>query len=108
MHAEVTRDVVRDLWPLCRSGDASEASRSLVERYLAEDPALASALRQEYRIPGLLAGIHLSPEAERRLLDEAGRRARMKLLLIGGSVALIGGLLFAAFASLLFFRFPGF
>jgi hypothetical protein len=46
--------------------------------------------------------VRLSPDAERRLLDEARKRARMKLLLIGGGIALVGLLAIAAFIALLF------
>lgn len=41
----VTRDVVSDLWPLYASGEASADTRTLVEGFLAGDPAFAAALR---------------------------------------------------------------
>ena len=40
----VSRDVVSDLWPLYRSGEASADTKRLVERFLAEDPEFARLL----------------------------------------------------------------
>ena len=102
MKLEVTRDVVSDLWPLCRSGDASADSRALVDAYLAEDAALAEKLRRSESLSGVMPGIRLSPDAERRLLDDARQRARTKLLLIGGTIALCGLLAIAAFIGALY------
>ncbi len=42
----VTRDVVSDLWPLYRSGEASADTKTLVERFLAEDPEFAGTLQR--------------------------------------------------------------
>ena len=41
----VTRDVVRDLWPCYASGRASAETCALVEEFLARDPAFAERLR---------------------------------------------------------------
>jgi len=103
MKLEVTRDVVSDIWPLYKSGDASSDSRALVDTFLAEDPAFAGMLRQSERLPGPMSGIRLSPDAERRLLDDAQRRARTKLMLIGAALALAGLLAIGALVALLFF-----
>ena len=46
MRLEVTRDVVNDLWPLCRSGEASADSRTLVDTYLAQDSNFARTLQE--------------------------------------------------------------
>ncbi len=91
MKLEVTREVVNDLWPLCQSGDASADSRSLVDAYLSEDQAFASTLRASQSVRGLVPPVRLSPEAERRMLDDARERAHMKMLIIGAAVGL-GGL----------------
>jgi hypothetical protein len=104
MKLEVTRDVVSDLWPLYKSGDASTDSRALVETFLAEDRALAEKLRLSESLSGVIPGIHLSPDVERRLLDDARQRARTKLLLIGVGIALAGLLAIGAFVALLFAR----
>lgn len=108
MKLEVTRDVVSDLWPLYRAGEASADSRALVEAYLKEDSALAEKLRNSESLSGVMPAVRLSPDAERRLLDDARRRARMKLLLIGGAIGLCGILAIAAFVALLFITTRGF
>ncbi len=102
MKTEVTRDVVSDLWPLCQSGDASSDSRTMVDAYLAQDTALAEQLRRGQDLSGLMPRVRLSPDAERRLLDDARQRARLKLLLIGGAIAFAGFLALAAFVGVLY------
>jgi len=103
MKLDVTRDVVNDLWPLVRTGEASADSRALVQTFLAADAAHAATLQSSERLSGLMPAIQLSPEAERRLLDDARERARMKLLIVGGAVALVGVVALAALAGALFF-----
>ena len=108
MTLEVTRNVVSDLWPLYSSGDASIDTRSLVDAFLVEDAAFAAQLRQSRDLSPLVPGIRLSPDAERQLLDDARRRARTKLLLIGGGVALAGFLVLASFLGVLYITIRGF
>jgi ferric-dicitrate binding protein FerR (iron transport regulator) len=103
MKLEVSRDVVRDLWPLCRSGEASADSRALIDAFLSEDGALASTLRESEALTQAMPAFRLSPDAERRLLDEARRRARTKLLVIGGAVAMVGLIALVALGGILFF-----
>lgn len=90
MKMEVTRDVVSDLWSLCKSGDASADSRALVDAFLSQDSAFASTLRESEKLSAAVPSLRLSPDAERRLLDDARKRARTKLLVIGGAVAVAG------------------
>ena len=52
---EVTREVIRDLWPAYCAGTASPQSRALVETYLAQDPELAQRLCNEPIEPRSLA-----------------------------------------------------
>jgi ferric-dicitrate binding protein FerR (iron transport regulator) len=101
MKLDVTLDVVSDLWPLCKSGDASPDSRALVDAFLASDPALAEKLRRGESLSPVIPHIRLSPDAERRLLDHARRRARTKMLLIGAAIAVAGLLAIGAFVALL-------
>ena len=103
MKLEVTRDVVNDLWPLCRSGDASPDSRNLVEAFLAEDAGFASRLQESERVAHVVPAVRLSPDAERRLLDDARERAQAKLVLIGAVVALVGFLMLAALGGAMYF-----
>jgi hypothetical protein len=108
MNTEITVDIVNDLWPLCRSGEASTDSRALVDRFLAENPDLAARLAKSAALSGAVPSLRLSPDAERRLLDEARRRARFKLLLIGGGITLVGFILLAALAGVMLLTFsPG-
>jgi ferric-dicitrate binding protein FerR (iron transport regulator) len=101
MQIEVTRDVVGDLWPLCRSGEASADSRALVDTFLSEDEAFASTLRESEKLSGIMPALRLSPEAERRLLDDARKRARTKLMLLGGGVVIAGLAMLTALWGLL-------
>jgi ferric-dicitrate binding protein FerR (iron transport regulator) len=101
MRADVTRDVVSDLWPLCRSGDASADSRALVDAFLAQDAHFASVLKQSEDLRRVVPSVRLSPDAELRLLLEAQKQARLKLLIIGGCIALPALLGFGALVWIL-------
>lgn len=102
MKVELSRDVVQDLWALCRSGEASPDSRALVDSFLARDEAFASRLRGSEGLPPVMPAVRLSPDAERRLLDEARSRARMRLLVLGGAIALGGMVALVALGGLVF------
>ena len=108
MKLEVTREVVKDLWPLCRAGEASPDSKALVDAFLAEDSAYASTLKKSEALGPVVPVVNLSPDVERRLLDEAQRNARLKLQIIGGSIAAASLLLFAGLCAAMWlavFRF---
>ncbi len=90
MKLDVTRNVVSDLWPLCRTGDASADSRALVDNFLAQDDAFAASLRDSDTLTRAVPGFRLSPDAERRLLDDARQRARAKLMVVGAAIGLTG------------------
>jgi ferric-dicitrate binding protein FerR (iron transport regulator) len=107
MKLEVTREVVNDLWPLCRSGEASGDSRALVDRFLAEDREFASMLAEAQELRGAMPNLRLSAEAERQLLDSARSRARTRLLLTGGAIAMGGLILLVALVGLLFLKIVG-
>ena len=108
MKLEVTRDVVSDLWPLCRSKEASADSRSLVDAFLSEDAPFASTLKECEKLRGVMPALRLSPDAERRLLDQARERTRLKLLVIGGAIAVGGFLMLVAIFGLRFGQAFGF
>ena len=86
MNIQVTRNVVHDLWPLCQSGDASPDSRALVDAYLATDPQFATQLKEISAMNTAIPHVTLSPDTERRLLEEARSKARARLLLVGGGL----------------------
>ena len=102
MKSEITRNVVRDLWTLCQSGDASADSHVLVDAYLATDTEFAATLKETAKMNTLVPGMTLSADAERRMLDDARDRARIKLLLVGGGLAIL--LLALCGALVLIFR----
>lgn len=106
MKLEVTRDVVNDLWPLCQSGDASADSRQVVVQFLAHDPQFAALLEQSDELRRVVPAVRLTPDAELRLLLDARKTARLKLLIIGGSIVLGVVALLAMFlpVALMFMR----
>ncbi len=101
MMIEVTRSVVEDLWPLVRAGEASAESRALVDAFLTRDAELAATLKSGEDVRRLVPALRLSPDAERVLIESARDRARMKLLILGGSIAAAALLLLASFAGAL-------
>lgn len=103
MKLDVTRDVVSDLWPLCQSGDATADSRALVTQFLAQDAAFTAVLEAGEKLGRVLPATRLSPDAELRLLQDAQQRARLKLLIIGGSIVLGFGVLLTALIGALVF-----
>ncbi|MCU0231697.1 MAG: hypothetical protein MUC67_10015 [Acidobacteria bacterium] len=103
MKLDVSRDVVSDLWALCRAQEASTDSRKLVETFLAEDRAFAATLDTSARPAPIVPRILLSPDAERRLVDDARDRARARLMLAGAAIGLTALILLTALAGALFF-----
>lgn len=73
--ADVPREVLLDLLPIYASGEASAATRVLVEAHLAKDADLARRLHEAMALPTLAPG--LPPELELRAL----RRTRGALAL---------------------------
>jgi len=107
MKLDVTRDVVKDLWPLCRAGEASPDSNALVDAFLAEDRAYASILTESETLSPVVPVVRLSPDVERRLLEHARKRAQTKLLLVGAAVALAGMIALTALGGLLYLMSHG-
>jgi len=102
MKMDVTRDVVSDLWPLYRSGEASGETRGLVEAFLKADAPFATLLRESETLTVAARAVRLSPDAELRLLEEAQRRARFKLRIVAAAVGIGGVLLLTALAGALY------
>ena len=70
----VTREVILDLMPVCLSGEATPATRALVEEYMEQDPELAQRLRLQWADNlGKIAPSALPPDLE--------LRSRMKMRL---------------------------
>jgi anti-sigma factor RsiW len=79
----VTRQVVRDLWPLYAAGDASDDTRRLVEEFFAQDPELARTLRAEVdqtaeADPAAGRSVDLPPNHEAKTLDRVKARLRRR------------------------------
>jgi len=65
---KITRDVVLDLLPLVLSGEASPATRELVEEYLKQDPELAELARARPASVPRAAAAAPPPELELKAL----------------------------------------
>jgi hypothetical protein len=76
-----------------------------VDAFLAEDPTFAHTLRASEKLVSVVPPLRLSPDAERRLLDDTRQRARMKLMVIGGAVAIGGAILMVALVGALVLTF---
>ena len=86
----VSRDVIVDLLPLYLAGEASGATRSLVEQYLSRDEVLAMQVRL-HLTDGLGAGAALAelpPELELRSLSRTRALLRRQRWLFGIAIGL--------------------
>lgn len=72
----VTREVILDLLPIYLAGEASQATRALIEEYLAQDPELAQNVRSQQADNSIRVVLpELPPELELKSL----RRTRYLL-----------------------------
>jgi anti-sigma factor RsiW len=91
----VDRDVIQDLLPLYLAGEASPATRKLVEEHLAANPELALLARAAGN-PDLAGGVGapaplpplppLPPDAQKSALDATRRLLRRRSWLMGGAI----------------------
>jgi anti-sigma factor RsiW len=66
---DINRDVILDLLPLYLGGEASPASRALVDEYLRGDPELARQVREHAgTLPAAGGAIAPPPDTELRAL----------------------------------------
>ena len=107
--AEVKQDVeFYTALAMARVALAGTDSKALVDTFLAEDSAYASKLKASEGLGPVVPRVDLSPDAERRLLDEAQRNARLKLQIIGGAIAAAAILVFTGLCAAIWlavFRF---
>jgi len=77
---QVNRDIVIDLLPVYFSGEASESTRALVERFFQEDPDLERIARSASKDVEVLRSTQVGQEEwEKKLALELGReRARVR------------------------------
>ncbi len=92
---QVTRDVVRDLLPLYLSGEASADTRTLVDRFLEQDPELAREAL-EAKEPKLPPTPGPPPSIEKDALDATRRLLKHRTSTM--AVAVLFTLLPLAFA----------
>jgi hypothetical protein len=85
----IDRDVILDLVPLYLSGDASHASRQLVERYAREHPDIAEALETPDLVALVPPGEQTLPkEMEMRALERTKSLLRLRSILLGTAIFL--------------------
>ena len=66
---KVTKEIILDLLPVYLAGEASQATRALVEEYLAHDPELAQSVRSQHADHSLRMALpELPPELELKSL----------------------------------------
>ena len=66
---KVTKEIILDLLPVYLAGEASQATRALVEEYLAHDPELAQSVRSQHADNSLRIALpELPPELELKSL----------------------------------------
>ncbi len=85
----VTREVIQDLLPVYFSGEASAATRALVEDFLSRNPEFADQVRREW---GATAPLHApaagaSPDAELRSFRRTRRILSAQRWLFGLAIA---------------------
>ena len=97
----VTREVILDLFPVYLSGEASPATRALVEDYLKQDTELAQRLRLQWAdnfasaVPSAIP-----PELELRSLRRTRKLLRLQSWLLGFGI----GLTLTAFSTAFSFQ----
>lgn len=87
----VTRDVILDLLPLYIAGEASPATRALIEEFLSRDPELAERVRAMHAQGAAgLTPPALPPELEMKSLRRTRQMLAWQRWLFGIGIALIG------------------
>lgn len=87
MTNDITRNVISDLWPLYKSGEASADSKRIIEAFLSEDRDFRTVLEESERIQKGLPDMALSPDAELQLIALARQRIRTVAWLVGSAIA---------------------
>ena len=83
----VTREVIVDLLPVYVSGEASPATRSLVEEYMKQDPELAQRVRSQWEEN--FAKLAPPPELEMKSLRRAHHLLALQKWLLGLGIGFI-------------------
>ena len=85
---DVTREVILDLLPVYLSGEASFATRALVEQYMQQDPELAQRIRLQWTENfAKVAPSTLPPDLELRSLRRTRKLLSWQRWLFGFGIA---------------------
>ena len=87
MKHDITSDVISDLWPLYRSGEASPDTEWMIEAYLETDAAFRDVLERSERMTAAMPEMTLSSDAELEMIKVARERTRAAVWLIGAGIA---------------------
>lgn len=106
MKAEITRDVISDLWPLHKAGEASADSERVIEAYLAHDLEFQVLLHESEKIGRAVPNVRMSSATQDRLIALSQQRIRATVWLVGAAIAafVVVALLFLGGALLFAFR----
>ncbi len=75
---KITRDVVSDLWPLYKSGEASDDTRQLIDEFLRTDSEYARLLRESPETFRTDVLPPLTQEREIKTIQMTKRRLRLR------------------------------
>jgi hypothetical protein len=84
----VERDVIIDLVPLYLSGDASPATKQLVEAYAREHTDIADLLQNPDALGLVAPNVAIPKEMEMRVLERTKSLLRIRSLLLGTAIFL--------------------
>lgn len=86
MKHDITRDIVSDLWPLYRSGEASPDTVQMIENFLEQDADFRDVLEESERIKTVMPemDVAIDPEIERIKVMQS--RTRLAGWLIGAAI----------------------
>ena len=82
----ITRDVILDLLPLYLVDEASEDTRTLVEQYLANDPALAKLAEQSHMQQWNEVPVPLKKEDEMKSFEKTKQLLTQQRVLMGFAI----------------------
>ena len=82
----ITRDVILDLLPLYLADEASEDTRTLVEQYLANDPALTKLVEQSDIQPWYEVPVPLKKENEMKSFEKTKQLLTQQRVLMGFAI----------------------
>ena len=82
----ITRDVILDLLPLYLADEVSEDTRTLVEQYLANDPALAKLAEQSHMQQWNEVPVPLKKEDEMKSFEKTKQLLTQQRVLMGFAI----------------------